>query len=195
MIAQRSPWLTAVALSMLVLPLAVLGLRAPLWLGVLIAVGALAAATLSMRGPARVTAQATAKLSVLEDAELARTALLEAAREVRDGRVRARLERIAARIRALVDHVSATPADLARVQRALAYYAPRAAALATSYGVMEDAGESARLPDVARVLARIDGYLAHSLDWLAGDARRALDIELKLIDDALDEDDPPARKE
>jgi hypothetical protein len=192
MIALRAPGFAAAVLSMLVLPLAVLGLRAPLWLGVLAAALTLGAGWLYAvrRTAPRVarTARPAAHAAVLEEAEAAHTALLEAIREVRDARTRACLGGIARSVRALIDRVAGDSTAFAPVQRALAYYAPRAGTLATAYAVMEEVGEHERLPDVARVLARIEGWLARCLDLTDSDSRHALDVELKLIDDALDED-------
>lgn len=190
MIALRAPWVAAAALSTVVLPLAVLGLGLPLWAGVLAAAGTLVAGGAFARRRASVThaRPAPAHATVVEDAETAHTALVEAAREVADAAVRARLKSIAASTRTLIDRVTGDPALLGSLQRALAYYVPRAGALATAYAVMEDVGERERLPEVARVLARLDAWLARSLDITDADARRALDVELKLIDDALDED-------
>jgi len=193
MIARRAPW-TAVAFSMLVLPLAVLGLSAPLWVGVLAAAATLFAGALLTRAPRMRIASAKPTVGALDEAEAAHAELFAAGHDVRDLAVRACVRRMAERSRALIDHVASTPGDLTRVQRALTYYLPRAAALAGSYAVMEDVGERARLPEVARVLLRLEAYLDRALDWVAGDARRALDIELKLIDDALDEDDPAGRR-
>lgn len=187
--ANLRPLLFAAVVAAVALPLAVLGLSAPLWLGVLAAAATLFAGAILARTRRHAPALPAPARTAFTDAEAAVDDLLAAAREVRDLKVRVVAQRIAHMTRTMIERARAEPGDLPRVQRALTYYAPRAAALADSYATMEDVGERTRLPEVARVLSRLDAHFVRCLDWLAGDARRALDLELRLIEAALDEDE------
>lgn len=193
---DSGPLLLGAGLAILILPLLVLGLSAPLWVGVLAAATALvgAAAAQRLQRP-RIAALPAPAQSATRDARAA-LARLEAARaDICDRDVRATIEAMIGSARTIVEGVVADPAALGQVQRVLTYYLPRAAALAASYAALEARGDTARRAAVARVIARLDAAFRRYADRFADDALRLLDLELKLVDSALDEDLGEARTE
>ena len=193
-------YVLALAAALIVLPLLVLGLAQPLWIGVLAAamvfVGlALFAAVQRPRGaPVRAQRLAQGQRAVLDavmaDARPALDTLLQVIADTPKNAVRDRLEAIAAIAADVVAAVEAEPERLGAVQRLLTYYLPRTAELAAAYADLRarKAPDAERLTAIQDVLAKMEAAFAHFADKLAVDDLRSLDADLKLIDAALKED-------
>jgi hypothetical protein len=193
---DATPYVLGAALAALVLPVMVLGLRAPLWLGVIGAVAALAAVVGAARlqrrraAPDAVRGAQTPLDAALADAATALAQLEAAALGIRAFTTRVHVARIAEAARLIVDSVTTDPAALGAVQRVLTYYLPRAAAIAGSYRILEARGDAdpARMARMEAIIARLDAAFRHYADRLADDALHLLDVELRLVDDALKDD-------
>jgi hypothetical protein len=86
----------------------------------------------------------------------------------------------------LSDAVAEEPNKFAIAQRALTYYLPRAAGAA---GSLSDAPENARnVTDVRHVLTRIEMYLEKTILDMHEIDSAEMDLEMRLINQALDED-------
>jgi hypothetical protein len=101
-----------------------------------------------------------------------------------DLEIAAILTRIAAIGHRVCTAVAAQPALFERAQRLLTYHAEKAAKLAE----LSSSAEGARLAGVRRVLARMELLFEETQAALKQEDARELDLELKLIDQALDED-------
>lgn len=132
-----------------------------------------------------------------------RTVLEHAAEQLREAQaagvgltdpdVRALLERLAATGQQIIDRVAERPELLPRAQRVLTYHVERAGYLAETLAAMlaSSAAQPSQIEAAKHVLARMDNLFERTaLELAAGDARE-MDLELKLIAQALDEDLKP----
>lgn len=111
-------------------------------------------------------------------------AIDKAAAAATDLETAAILTRIAAIGHRVCQAVASQPAQFDRAQRLLTYHAEKAATLATLAGTADEA----RQAGVRRVLGRMELLFEQTEAALKYDDRRELDLELRLIDQALDED-------
>ncbi len=193
-LGDAGPYVLGAALAALILPAMVLGLSAPLWLGVATAlavlIGVVGAAKIQHRRQSPTHAAHAPVRAALDDAAPALDRLETAAAGIRAFTTRVHVARIADAARLIVDRVSEDPSILAAVQRVLTYYLPRAAAIAESYRVLEARGgaDPARVARMEAIIARLDTAFQHYADRLADDALRLLDLEIRLMDGALKDD-------
>ena len=193
---DAAPYILGAVLAALILPALVLGLSAPLWLGVLVALAVLVcvigAAKLAHRHEATLHAPGAAApaRAVLAEAAPALQRLETAAAAIATLATRAHVGRIADAARLIIASVDEDPTTLAAVQRVLTYYLPRSAAIAESYRVLEARGgaDRARMTRIEAIIARLDIAFQHYADRLADDALRLLDVELRLVDAAMRDD-------
>lgn len=133
-------------------------------------------------------------------AELVRKVLAEATADLRtlDGVQAAMVDResvaILARLVAtgsrIVETVAKTPDRFAAAQRTLTYYLPRARELAENLKAQE-AGpqlDEQRFAAARHVLARMENLFERTVIDLRGGDLQEMDLEIRLINDALDED-------
>lgn len=180
------------------LPTLVLGLHAPLWLGLLGAGAAFAGVSLLAAprrpfdgvDPARIgEGQIAVARAALSEAMPALDRLEAASKEIEDKGMRARTIAVAKIGREVVKDLEEQPRALPSVQRLLTYYLPRAAELAEAYHHMEERRVGAdRRTSVADVFAKLEAAFTHFRDQIADQDLRALDIDIRLVDEALQED-------
>lgn len=127
---------------------------------------------------------------VLNDAMPALDRLEAGSRRIQSPKIRSLVERLAATARGIVTSVESEPERLASVQRFLTYYLPSAAQLAESYGILEQqrAPDSTRLKEAETVIAKLDSAFSHYADSLLESDLTGLDVELRLISQAIKED-------
>ncbi len=193
-LGDAGPYVLGATLAALILPAMVLGLSAPLWLGVVAAlaalIGVVAAAKVQHRRQTPTHAAHAPVRAALDDAAPALDRLDAAASSIRIFATRVHVGRIADAARLIVNRVNEEPSILAAVQRVLTYYLPRAAAIAESYRILEarDGADPARMARMEAIIARLDTAFQHYADRLADDALRLLDVEIRLVDAALKDD-------
>lgn len=185
------------ALALVLLPLAVLAFRAPIWLGLLAGLGVMAVAITapSRSRPGRTATivpplPANAMAAALGEAAPALDRLERIAPAIDREAVRAQLRRISVTGRAVLEELSREPGKLAVVQRLLTYYLPRAAEIAESYERLEAEGllRPERLQAVELVLARLAQAAAGFAQRLVDEEVRELETEVALLEAALQED-------
>ena len=122
--------------------------------------------------------------------ELAR--LAAAGEAIRDRAVARRVRQLAGTANEVCRQLERKPRRLLNVQRLLTFYLPSARHLAESYAELETAPEQAaeagRLGETAAMLERLDGHFADYARRLEDPRRDALDVELRLLEQTLEEE-------
>jgi hypothetical protein len=194
-------FLVAGAVAAVLLPTMVVVLHAPLWISVF---GAAAAfwGLLLVLGPGRPAddldvskfgaGQAAVVRAAFNDAMASLAVLESSGSRIRDSGVRSRLRTIAETGRGILLDLQESPANLSSVQRLLTYYLPRAAELAQGYAELERRGLSPqRRASIADLLVKLQGAFSHFRDQLADQDLRGLDVDIKLVGQAIEEDIGP----
>ncbi|KMO26830.1 5-bromo-4-chloroindolyl phosphate hydrolysis family protein [Methylobacterium aquaticum] len=177
-------------------PLAAFGLGLPLWVALPGAVLVFAGLRLVLapRAPFEGLDRAALDGAALDLAgevlaaargDLAR--LREAARTVRAPEPRARLERLHAVAVATAERVEREPRRLNAARRLLTYYLPAAVRLGEGYRILEGAHrpDPARLAAAAAMIGNLDAVFSRHADRLDAPEIEGLDVELKLLADAI----------
>lgn len=112
------------------------------------------------------------------------------AKAIADPEARAGIERLGASGQRILNAVAERPELLARAQRVLTYHCERAVFLVGSLAALTQgpSNEAQRYQAIKHVLARMENLFERTaLDLVAGDGKE-MDLELRLISQALDED-------
>jgi 5-bromo-4-chloroindolyl phosphate hydrolysis protein len=185
--------------SAVVLPSLVLGLGAPLWLGLIGAVAAFGGVAFLAQpnnlledfDPARIGKGQFATIrAVLTDALPALDRIEHAFPKIKARAMHDHAEKIAAAARRIVADLEKEPQRLSTVQRALTYYLPRAADIVDGYLALEQRGtrDAKRFVDMEAIAAKLVDAFEQFADKLLDDELRGLDADIKLVDEALQED-------
>lgn len=104
--------------------------------------------------------------------------------------VRDRFARLSETAHKIIAEVKQTPQLLAPVQRLLTYYLPRAAELGDNYRELRAKGIDApeRLQSIEDVLGKMIVAFDHYSEQLVDEDMRALDADIRLVNEALRED-------
>jgi hypothetical protein len=124
---------------------------------------------------------------VIADAVGARTRL-EAAASVADGALGTQLRTMLAKVRDVEAGLEADPSRLSDVQRLFTYYLPATADLLTARGALAGTQDIARLSEIDLMIGKLNSAYVDFADRLKGHDARSLEIDLKLLDRALDEE-------
>ena len=124
---------------------------------------------------------------VIADAASAR-ARLEAAASVADGGLGTRLRNMVAKVRDVEAGLESDPSRLSDVQRLFTYYLPATADLLAARGGVAGSGDEARLAEIDTMIGKLDLAYNDFADRLKGHDARSLEIDLRLLDRALDEE-------
>lgn len=200
MAAKGQGWriFSAGAASAALLPTLVFAVHAPLWaaaVGAVTAFGGLVLVLSPKRpfegvDPKRISAGRLAVVrAAVDDAQPALEQLEQAAGRIRDKAVKGRVTAIAVAGRGVIADLETAPEGLAAVQRLLTYYIPRAGELAQGYAQMEARGVGdERRAGIAELLVKLKDAFDHYRDQQADQELRALDVDMRLVGDALRED-------
>jgi 5-bromo-4-chloroindolyl phosphate hydrolysis protein len=132
---------------------------------------------------------------LLTEAEPQMDRMAEAAAKIRSKPVADRVRHLVGIARGIFDAIEKDPSRIDRIRRFLTYYLPRAAEIAAAYGALERSmtPDSARLAATGALIDRLDGaFTSYAASLQEADLDK-LDIELKLLKSALDEDIGPSR--
>jgi hypothetical protein len=131
-----------------------------------------------------------ATVALLAEAELC-ARRLDAAADAASGPAAVALRAIGARARVIAAHVTADPARLPTLLRAFTYYLPAAAELGEDRARLAPQADARRLLEIDDTLARLaDAFAGFERQALAPDLQE-LDLDLRLIDQALASDTSP----
>lgn len=135
-------------------------------------------------------ARADTARKIVEEAARNLKAAQAAARPIADPEVRALVDRLSETGQRIIAAVAERPELLPRAQRTLTYHAERAAFLVGSLGAMaaSPAADPKRYAAAKHVLARMDNLFERTALALTAGEAKEMDLELRLIDQALDED-------
>jgi DNA-binding transcriptional ArsR family regulator len=126
---------------------------------------------------------------VLDDATGDLKKLDAAGRLLADPEAREIVARLVGAGQRLSSQVAQAPEKLAMAQRAFTYHLPKAVYVTESIAALEASGaEPARRQAARHVLARMENLFEKTALDLAGVDAREMDVELRLIQQALDED-------
>lgn len=112
------------------------------------------------------------------------------AKAIKDPEARAGIERLGASGQRILNAIAERPELLARAQRVLTYHCERAVFLVGSLAALAQSpgADARRHQAITHVLARMENLFERTaLDLVAGDGKE-MDLELRLISQALDED-------
>ena len=201
--SARMSWIAGGLAAVVLLPLLVVGAGMPLWAACLISVaaGGGLSVSLSPRKPfARLDKSGAARGKIafardlLTDAEPLAVRLEVAVSSIGTPKVAERVRHMARMSRDIFAGIEDDPLRVDRVRRFLIYYLPRAADLAETYALLEKGGarDASQIVAAGELIERLDAAFTR----YAGDLQHAdlgnIDIELKLLRSALDEDLGPA---
>jgi hypothetical protein len=180
------------------LPTLVLAVHAPFWAAAVATAGAVGGLWMVLAprrpfeglDPKRVGAGRMAVVqAVARDALTGLDRLEAAAGRIRDKAVKARVAAIAAAGRGVVSDLEKAPDGLSAVERLLTYYTPRAAELAEGFQQLEARDtDPARRTAIADLLARVQDAFTHYRDQLADQSLKTLDVDMRLVSEALADD-------
>jgi 5-bromo-4-chloroindolyl phosphate hydrolysis protein len=124
---------------------------------------------------------------VLTAAQVDLARLRAAAHAVREPSARRDLDHLHTVAGRVISEVERTPRRLSSVRRLLTYYLPAAVRLGEGYGVLEGANrpDHARLDAAGALIGRLDTVFARHADRLSAPEIDGLDVELKLLADAI----------
>lgn len=132
-------------------------------------------------------------LKVIADAQPA-LIRIKAAAGVAQGGLGDQLRRIASTADQIARALEADPARLAEVQRAFTYYLPSAADLIGARGGLVASGDTARVAEIDTMIGRLDAAFADFLAKMQGQDARAIDIDIRLLEQSLDQEFAGRRK-
>jgi 5-bromo-4-chloroindolyl phosphate hydrolysis protein len=123
-------------------------------------------------------------LALIAETEGARQKLRAAAQQ-ETGEFGSDLAKMVVNVDTIIDGIRTTPAKLGDVQRLFTYYLPQVAKLLDARQHMRSLGESERVREIEAILDRIETAFAQLAARLHEADIRALDIDLKLLDQSL----------
>ncbi|MCA3694368.1 hypothetical protein [Aquidulcibacter sp.] len=148
-----------------------------------------AAARARANGEALPAPEAPPKLhqAVIEDAKPA-LVRLEAAASVAEGELGARLRNMVARVKEVEMGLRQDPSKLSDVQRLFTYYLPATADLLSARGAVAGGADPARLAEIDTMIGKLDLAYTDFASRLRGHDARSLEIDLRLLDQSLDDE-------
>lgn len=198
---RRGAGLIGGCVAALALPLLALGLNLPLWLSALVAVaigvgvwlvapGLLGGAKGGLEDEAVLEARSEAVRELLRDGQAALDRLRAAARLVKDGDMKGGLNTLAASADRVLAQVRSDPDRAMAVRRLMSFYLPNAASLAEGWRSLEDrsAPSDARMAQTRDTVKALNQAFTRFEDQAAEPQLKTLDLDLKVLNDALKSD-------
>jgi hypothetical protein len=113
---------------------------------------------------------------------------LEAAASVAEGELGARLRNMVARVKEVEMGLRQDPSKLSDVQRLFTYYLPATADLLGARGAIAGGAEPARLAEIDAMIGKLDLAYTDFASRLRGHDARSLEIDMRLLDQSLDDE-------
>jgi hypothetical protein len=191
--------LLAVVVGGAVAPALALGLHLPLWLdGGIAAMGSAGTYLLVRRpkpgegldaGPIAAGRNRTGR-ALADDGQAALERLRRAARQIKDRPMREQIEALGATAARVLADVRAEPAKAMAVRRLLTFYLPNAASLAEGWRALETrmTPSPERAAQTRQTVATLGQAFDQFADDLAEPQMQTLDLDLKVLNDALKND-------
>jgi 5-bromo-4-chloroindolyl phosphate hydrolysis protein len=205
--ARRSSglnWIAGGAVAAALLPVLAIGARLPFWLALAASAFAGSGAGLLLTPQPFRRLDASGRLQaggilgaklelareLLDDAEPPLQRIDKAAASIRNAAVLNRARHLAQVGRAILRAIEEEPLRIDAVRRFLTYYLPRAAEMTEAYARLERsaAPDAARLAAAGGMIDRLDAAFTHYAATLQSGDLGKLDIELRLLKQALDAD-------
>lgn len=124
---------------------------------------------------------------IVEDAAPARVRL-DAAAAVATGERGDRLRRMTANVRKVAEGLKQDPSKLNDVQRLFTYYLPATSDLLAAVGAVTANGDTARAAEIDTMLGKLDEAFADFAQRIDGHDARSLAIDLKMLEQSLDQE-------
>jgi 5-bromo-4-chloroindolyl phosphate hydrolysis protein len=191
--------LTAGCIAALVLPVAALALNLPYWMAAVLALAFFTGVYLVARRPrpgealdadAIETARSGTARALAAEAAAAVDRLRRAVGQIRDPAMRDEIAGLAKTGEAVVKAVRADPAKAMAVRRLLTFYLPNAASLAEGWLSLEQRRTPAadRAEQTRQTMRGLNEAFSRFADDLSTPAMETLDLDLKVLNDALKAD-------
>jgi hypothetical protein len=143
--------------------------------------------TVAIEAPPAATPTIPLHRQVIGDAQPAR-ARLEAAASVADAQLGERLRAMVTRVKDVVAGLEADPSRLSDVQRLFTYYLPATADLLAARGGVAGSGDTDRLAEIDTMIGKLGLAYDDFAARLSGHDARSLEIDMRLLDQALDQE-------
>jgi 5-bromo-4-chloroindolyl phosphate hydrolysis protein len=196
-------WIIGGAVAAVAVPVLAIGAGMPFWLACVIGIAA-GGGTVAVLAPRSAFPLLDASGAARGKVSFARELLTEAAPQVgrletaagaiRERKVVECVRHLAVIARRIFAAIEKDPLRIDRVRRFLTYYLPRSAEIVEAYGELERAAvpDPERLASTRELIDRLDTAFTRYASSLQDAELDKLDIELKLLKSALDEDLGPA---
>jgi hypothetical protein len=146
-----------------------------------------AAAARRLREPESPSAPPLLHCQIIVDAAPAKVRL-EASASVAEGVLGERLRNMVARVKDVEGGLEQDPSRLSDVQRLFTYYLPATADLLTARGANMGNSNTKRLAEIDAMIGKLDLAYTDFADRLKGHDARSLEIDLRLLESALNEE-------
>jgi 5-bromo-4-chloroindolyl phosphate hydrolysis protein len=195
-------WIAGGAAAAILVPLLAIGLGMPFWIALVVS-GLAGGGVVAVMAPKRMFAELDASGAARGRIEFARELLTEsepltermetAAAEIKAKVAADRVRHLVKVARDIFTAIERDPLRIDRVKRFLSYYLPRAAEIAEAYLALEKSTvpDAARLAATGELIDRLDVAFTRYAAGLQDADLDKLDIEMKLLKRALDEDIGP----
>lgn len=201
--ASETGWIVGGAVAAVLVPGLAIGAGMPFWLACIIGLAA-GGGTVAVLAPRSAFPLLDASGAARGKVAFARELLTEAqphadrldaaGKAIIERKVGECVRHMAAVARRIFAAIEKDPLKIDRVRRFLTYYLPRAAEITEAYGELarSDAPDPGRLTSARELIDRLDTAFTRYAGSLQDADLDKLDIELKLLKSALDEDLGPA---
>jgi len=197
--SRGSAILIAALAAAVVLPVTALGFNLPIWIDGLASLGVFGGAYLVARRPRPgegldadelADARAQTAKGLMADAAVAVDRLKRAAATTEDVAMRGQITSLAQTGALVLTKVRDDPSKAMAVRRMLTFYLPTAASLAEGWRALEDRRTPARerTEQTRQTMSALNEAFSHFADDLAEPQMETLDLDLKVLNDALKSD-------
>ena len=190
--------LLAAMAAAVVMPAAAIGLHLPLWLDLGLSGGTFAGGFLLLRSGKQDTldeqmlsdARNQTGLGLIPDAAAALDRMRKALSQIKDPGVRGQIDSLVRTGQKVLGDVRADPSRAMAVRRLLTFYLPNAASIAEGWVALEGRStpSSERMAQTGATLRSLNEAFAKFSDDMVEPQMQTLDIDLKVVNDALKAD-------